>query len=249
MPRAFRIAILTVSVVGLADSGRAQTPPEFDVASIRTTAHGRDANGFSQSSLGTSGPERFEAQNSSLDELIRYAWNLKEYQVAGPRWLNDDKASFDISAKFAPNTPESQVRLMVRALLAKRFHMISHTETKTVNLFELVADKAGAKLTPAGPDEPEGMGSGGGKMKVTHTTLADFAEYISSSMTRPVVDKSGIDGFFSFSLQYSLNDSGSSTLPSLPGAILQTLGLRLNPARGPVTMLVIENIDRAPTAN
>jgi uncharacterized protein (TIGR03435 family) len=51
-------------------------------------------------------PGRLVAENSSLDELIRFAYDLKDYQVSGPVWLNDDSESFDILAKAAPDTAQ-----------------------------------------------------------------------------------------------------------------------------------------------
>jgi uncharacterized protein (TIGR03435 family) len=74
-----------------------QGPPAFEVASVRPTSHGGpDAQGFSRSSAGITGPGHFVAENSSLDELIRFAYDLKDYQVYGPVWLNDKSECFDV---------------------------------------------------------------------------------------------------------------------------------------------------------
>jgi|SRR5215469_2338840 len=76
---------------------QAQAPPAFEAASIKPTQHGRDAQGWSRSSVDVPSPGRLVAENSSLDGLIRYAYDLKEYQVSGPVWLNDDSVCFDTS--------------------------------------------------------------------------------------------------------------------------------------------------------
>src|ERR1700730_18371019 len=76
--------------------------PAFDVASIKPTQHGRNAEGWGYSDQDTPSPGRFVATNSSLDELIRWAYGVKEDQVSGPVWLNDDSVSFDVAARAPP---------------------------------------------------------------------------------------------------------------------------------------------------
>jgi uncharacterized protein (TIGR03435 family) len=77
---------------------QSQTVPAFDVASVKPTQHGRNAEGWSRSSVDIPSPDRLVAENSSLDELIRFAYDLQDYQVAGPLWLNDDSECFDVVA-------------------------------------------------------------------------------------------------------------------------------------------------------
>src|SRR5205085_12571373 len=83
-------------------TGSAQPAPAFEVASVKFTAHGRDASGFSRSSSGIPSPGTFLATNSSLEELIRWAYEIRKYQISGPPWLNDDGESFDINANADP---------------------------------------------------------------------------------------------------------------------------------------------------
>jgi uncharacterized protein (TIGR03435 family) len=173
-----------------------QTQPAFDVASIKPTQHHRDANGFSRSLADVPSPGRFVGENSSLDELIRFAYNLMDYQVSGPKWLNDESVSFDIIAKASPETPKTQMRVMLQTLLRERFKLAAHPITKILPIYELVVDKGGPKLNAAARESRRGISSGGGDMIATRVTMAFFAEVLSRDLKRPVVDKTGLAGAF-----------------------------------------------------
>src|SRR4051794_6874228 len=99
----------------------AQTKPAFDVASVKLTRHGRDASGLSRSSVDYPSPGRFLATNVSLQQCIQHAYNLKQYEISGPDWLNSDEASYDIEAKAPPETSGAEILLMLLTLLAERF--------------------------------------------------------------------------------------------------------------------------------
>ena len=89
--------------------------PAFEVACVKPTAHGRNAEGVSISSdPETPSPGTFVVTNNSLDELIRWAFRVKEYQVSGPKWLNDDSVCFHIEAKVPPGTSRAQLRSCFR---------------------------------------------------------------------------------------------------------------------------------------
>src|SRR5205809_7305906 len=105
----------------------------FEVASIKPTTHKRDANGFSQNDdPQIPSPGRLSVINNSLGELIRWAYQLKDHQLAGPNWLDDDSVSFDIQAKAAPETTKAQMRELLQSLLQSRFSLAFHWQTKTL---------------------------------------------------------------------------------------------------------------------
>ena len=128
-------------------------PAAFDVASVKPTQHGRNAEGLSISyDPDTPSPGTFTVTNNSLDELIRWAYRVKEYQISGPAWLNDDSESFDIEAKMPPATSKAQLRLMMRTLLEERFKLSLHRETRGLPIYELLVAKGGARLEKPKPD-------------------------------------------------------------------------------------------------
>ncbi len=202
-----------------------QTSDSFDVASVRPTAHGgKDAQGFSWSSADITGPGHFAAENSSLDELIRFAYDLKEYQVYGPAWLNDKSECFDVLAKAPASTSEPEMRAMLQTLLIERFRLAAHRESRTLPVYDLIVGKKGARLKPADPAGQKGTSSGGGNMTSTRVTMADFAYALSRQLKCPVFDKTGIAGTFDINLHYSalyntMDEDRASVAPSLFTAI------------------------------
>jgi uncharacterized protein (TIGR03435 family) len=186
-----------------------------------------------------------------LDELIRWAFRVKEYQVAGPKWLNDDSECFDIEAKMPSATPKAQLRLMLRTLLEERFKLMVHRETKTFPVYELVVAKGGPKLDPAKPDAKTGISYDGkfwSQMRSQNTTAPDFANFLSDRLEHPVIHRTGIKTRFAFNLEYRISDN-DTTRPSIFGAIQEKMGLNLKTSKGPVEMLVIDHIERLPTEN
>jgi uncharacterized protein (TIGR03435 family) len=139
-----------ISVCIAAVCAFAQAPvPSFEVASVKRTQHGRTPDGWSHSSLKITGPGRFLATNASLHECIRWAYEIKDYQLSGPDWLASDEASFDIEAMAPPGTPEKQMRLMAQALLAERFKLALHRETRQLPVYLLTVAKKRSE-TPGG---------------------------------------------------------------------------------------------------
>jgi uncharacterized protein (TIGR03435 family) len=221
--------------------------PAFEVASVKLTQHGRDANGTSRSSLGNANPGTFVATNASMEECIRWAYDVKEYQISGPDWLNSDPASYDIVAKAPAGASGREMRLMLQTLLAERFKLALHRETRMLPVYELVTGKNGPKLQAAGPDEKRGISSQGGSVKASGVTMEFFAATLARYIGRPVFDKTGVAGAFDFSFEYSL-DGRDETKPSIFTAVEQ-LGLKLRAAKGPVEVLVIDHAERIPTDN
>src|SRR6266567_6523856 len=118
-------------------------PPAFEVASVKLAHHERTADGLSFSDVKIAGPGRLVAINASLDECIRWAYQVKEYQLSGPDWLNSNNPTYDIEAKAPPETPPPQVRLMLQALLGERFKLKLHSETRVLPVYELVVANRG----------------------------------------------------------------------------------------------------------
>jgi uncharacterized protein (TIGR03435 family) len=223
----------------------------FDVASIKPTSHKRDASGFSQNEdPQIPSPGRLSVINNSLAELIRWAYRLKDYQLDGPSWLDDDSASFDIQAKAPPETTKAQIRVLLQSLLQSRFRLVFHWQTRTLPIYELSVASGGPKLP-----QPK-LGAKPGIQNVSsffvtitaeNTTMPSLADSLAYRLRCPVVDKTGIQNAFSLNLEYSdrLEDVSH---PSVFAA-LQKLGLRLTAAKGPVEVLVVDHIDKRPSEN
>lgn len=188
----------------------------------------------------------------TLRDLIAAAWNLKYYQIPNrPSWIAS--AHFDISAR-APGAvePSREVfRQMLQTMLADRFHLRVHFESKEIPVYALVIANSGHKLKqPDMNSRIGGTSAGAGKIEIiaSHDTLLKLADQLSNSVGRPVLDKTGLDGMFAFRLQFNPSPTAESDLPSLPTALQDQLGLRLEPQNAPIEVLVIDSAER-PTPN
>ena len=159
--------------------------------------------------------------NVSLKECIRAAYRVKDFQVEGPDWLGS--ARFDIVAKLPEGSPRSQVPEMLQALLAERFKLALHRDSREHAVYAMVVAKGGAKLKPAeiappgdpapGPDAGRGetprgaiettLDSSGMHFKASAVPLAALADLVSHWCERPVVDQTGIEGLYDFDLAIS----------------------------------------------
>jgi uncharacterized protein (TIGR03435 family) len=238
--------ILCAAMAGLLPAvAWAQTQPAFEVASVKPTDPAKNAQHWS--SVDVPNPGRLVAENSSLDELIRFAYSMKEYQISGPRWLNDSSVCFDVMARGRPGTSQREMRVMLQTLLQERFHLAAHRESKVLPIYELVAAKSGVKLKEADPAGRSGISSGGGEMKATHVTMGDFAYELSRDVKRPVLDKTGIAGAFDFRLSYERGEDSVSDTAAFLTAVRNGLGLELKASKGSVEVLVVDHIDKVPT--
>src|SRR3954471_18385672 len=136
--------------------GSAACAQTFEVASIKPAAP--QAEGRIMVRMGGD-PGRIDYANVSLRDLVRQAYGVKDYQVVAPDWTNS--ARFDVQAKLPPDTPQDEKNLMMQALLAERFGLKVHKESKDVPIYSLVVGKNGPKLTKA-EDLPPGSADAAG---------------------------------------------------------------------------------------
>jgi uncharacterized protein (TIGR03435 family) len=220
-----------------------------------------------------SNPERIDYRNIQLVEVIRQAYGVtREFESGtGPASIWSER--YDIQAKIPPNTPKNQVPLMLQTLLEERFKLVVHREMKQRPVYALVVGKDGLKITPASP-EPEGTGPqlgntlkgfpGGYRLTFRRGTMARFANNM--RLDRPVVDMTGVEGVFNFTLEYSPDDAlkaapptvdgsagsgagGDPPLPPLRKALQDKLGLKVEPRVIPVNVLIVDHAERVPIEN
>jgi uncharacterized protein (TIGR03435 family) len=218
----------------------------FEVASI----HPAPPQPMGSTSVHRSTDEvRLRYLNVSLLDVIGDAFRLPRRQINGPEWL--DSTRFDIVAKYPEGVGEKKVPEMLRTLLAERFGFKSHEDTKELPVYDLIVLKAGPKMKKL-EDEGNGMSinSDGMKSHVSaKTTMAGFIDFLSAKLDRPIVDQTGLPGAWQFELEYAQENAPESTAPSLFTAIQEQMGLKLSPSRGPVRLIVVDHIDKAPLEN
>jgi uncharacterized protein (TIGR03435 family) len=234
--------------------GHAQTSAlTFEVATIKPAAPSPDGH----THINYPPDDRFSAINVTLLNLMQWAYSMPEKQILdGPSWLGETR--FDIQAKADNgdqfrNLPSSQgndiKRQMVETLLADRFHLKLHQETRTLPAYDLVLAKGGSKLQPS-ESNGKSIGTGRSHFNGQGLTMTIIAEELSQITGRIVVDKTGLTGRYDPKLQWTPDDAASTEaeFPTLFTAIQEQLGLKLEPAKEAIPVLVIDHID-LPTPN
>ena len=224
----------------------------FEAASIKlNTSHGRGGG------INTS-PARIKVVNSSLKFCIQIAWNVEDFQVSGASgWIEDEH--YDIDAVAPAPFIRDEMRVMLKALLADRFGVAVHSETMEKQGYALVVAKNGAKISAA-VDDPRIMfsrtPSGDMTLKAPGVTMAQLAGALSMQLRAMVVDKTGMEGKFDVSFQWTPDQplrlkSGEPAPPpdATPGpsiftAIQEQLGLRLESRKVPTEVIVIDHAQR-----
>jgi bla regulator protein blaR1 len=208
---------------------------------------------------------RFARAAATLRQLVQYAYDLPPLQVTGgAAWVTTSR--FQVDARTERTTTPAQMRAMVRQMLAERFALKAHTDVRERPIYRMVVSRRDGKLGPAiyRIDDAECGGSNsqpcdlavwsGGLtssgMGLQQLAIALFNTSQTSGVDRPVIDQTGLAGMFGFTLMFSSFNAVPhvSGDPSIFTALREQLGLKLEPARGPVELLVIDSVEQ-PTPN
>jgi len=228
----------------------AQTPhPAFEVASVKPAPPQADPNTGSWSPPGRG---RFTADHVSLALLLHLAYGIDDSQIANkPAWLETNL--YDIVAKPEDgiSLTRDELKPRLQDLLQQRFHLVAHIETRSSRGYALVIAKGGPHLTPTKADHFPGfrINVSSGQMRGANWSLPQLAQYLTSAAGFPVVDQTGLPGSYDIAFSYEPNPDADSTLPPLSTALKQATGLLLKPQKIPVETLVIDSVDKTPTAN
>jgi uncharacterized protein (TIGR03435 family) len=327
IPRFIVLAVAACAICsGAVLAQSAQAPPaeqrRFEVASVKPTLSpaelgrlaAQSGTGFQMPSnfgIQTSPGGRFTAGTSTLKQLIAEAFEVKDYQIdSGPAWLTTDY--FDITANAGADATPADVKAMLRTLLAERFGLRTHSDTRQAPVYVLTVARSdgrlGSRLTRATPEcvqqieqrksgtapsptppTPETereqrdrmqsqfkrLASGDSSMTPTCGTAmmmsrangaaailyggmepTSLITRISSELSAPVIDRTGLSGLFDMVLEYTaartfngqasgLDPNSTDPLPPpLIGALQQQLGLRLEKQIGPMPVVIIDAADR-----
>jgi len=225
----------------------------FDVASIRP--HDPGDNRFLVRPPSNGG---FTAAGTTAKFVLMLAYDVQETQViGGPGWFATEK--WDIEARTDDRAGHSvaETRRMLQNLLEQRFSLRLHRETQPLPVYILTLAKNGPKLKTSDPQGSTNVQAGGNSVSVQHGELARMTQLLATVLGRPVVDRTGLTGLYDFSLRWDdapIREGGVPGLdaPAAPGAdhgsiftaIQDQLGLRLEPQRAPIDVIVVDRIDR-----
>jgi uncharacterized protein (TIGR03435 family) len=265
-------------------------PVRFDAVSIKRNTSNAPGN-----FVGSRGAGRFEATNAKLALLFGIVFGVREEFIIGaPGWFASDR--FDVVATMPGGATPAQRSEMIRAMLADRFKLVAHRETRQVPVYDLILARADGRLGPdmkkseldcaainkaarsAPPALPTGPPSPGdvsrcnprmftssnrvNVMNVDGLSMPMLVRMIEPSLSRPLIDRTGLAGDYDVRLRF-VPEPGSSRgtfvspvtgpsgvtlppddVPAIFTAVQEQLGLKIDPQRGPMEVLVIDSIER-----
>jgi uncharacterized protein (TIGR03435 family) len=239
--------------------------PEYDVASVKPNKSGDRMMRIMNR------PDGFSCTNIPLKTLIGNAYGIRQDLISGgPGWV--DSMGFDVEAKVSgedvaafKKLTAGQRNALLEALLADRFHLKIHHETRTLPMYDLLLAKGGSRMkaeppvapSPDAAKDPEAakprgmMTMGSGILKGQGLPVTSIANHLSYIIQATVTDKTGLTGNFDFDLKWTPDDAGPSS-PDASGepnvsiftAVQEQLGLKLQPTKGPVDTLVIDHVEQ-----
>jgi uncharacterized protein (TIGR03435 family) len=218
----------------------------FEAASIRQST---SAESHSNASVDDSG---IVLTNVTLRQCVEAAYNIQDPDLVGPDWLETTR--FDIQAKPPAVHPKEYLQPMLKTLLEDRFQLVAHRETKTIPVYALMIGKDGLKIKEVEPGEPK-TSTSGSRFVGTKVTMNRLAQFLSQMLDRTVVDKTGTQAVFDVDLHFTYEDLAAGAPEQSPGALSiftalqEQLGLKLQSEKLPVEVVVVDHIERVPTAN
>jgi uncharacterized protein (TIGR03435 family) len=246
-------AIAGLGVLCLTAQLLAQVPgPSFEAASIKPSKATDDSSSWN------SRTGYLVMRNQTLNACIRIAYGLKADQITGgPRWLDSDR--FDIEARAASPAKDPELLAMLQTLLDERFQLKQHRSSKLVAGYSLAVAKGGLKVHPVEATGSQRMNWGKGRLLAERASMARFADALTRILGTPVVDATGIPGEYSFQLEWTPEVSQPVAVsadapadipagPSLLTVLQQDLGLKLEPTKAPIDILIIDRAEK-PTEN
>lgn len=245
---------------------------KFDVASVRVADPSEMTTPPpAPGGPGSADPGRATYRSINLRGLLSVAYyGFSSDQIVVPASMSSRR--YDINVTMPTTTTREQFRIMLRNLMAERFHMVTHHVTKEFDGYELVVSKQGSRLKPRAdgqiPSAPPGisfMGRGKGtEISARAQTITDLVPYLNSLLHFHIVDKTSLTVPYDFTLIFSTDFPGSlpqaggqgpaeaispDSPPNIFVALEDQLGLKLEPKKVLLDTIVVDSADQVPTGN
>jgi uncharacterized protein (TIGR03435 family) len=246
------VAHSQIPSVQTSSTAKAEAPaPAYDVMTIKPNISGHGSMGLDTKD------GHFVAHNVSVKQLLQYVYDLNEYSVLGVP-AQFDALRFDIEAKIVEpdldaikKMSSKQEGAMLLPLLTERLQLKTHTETRVLPVYELVVVKGSTKCKLSS-DQTRSGGIGmyfihnNRRIAAHNLPMAAWAKTLADQVHRTVIDKTGLSGNYDFELKWTPDDSPTAQTddaPSIFTAVQEQLGLKLQPAKAPVEVLVVDHIE------
>ena len=255
------VAVIVIWIL-ISPQARAQAKteaPAFEVASIKPAPHYLGGPLRVNSAIE---PNGINFRNVTLRMCIARAYGVKPYQVTGPAWINEER--YFITAKAAGPAKEDVLMLMLRTLLADRFKLAFHRESKEMPVYALVVAKNGHKMKESNAEgETEISGGDGPGIVAASASIDQLTAVLRRHVDLPVLNETGLKGRYNFKLMWSQEEPRStpavagevpvqadpSGAPSIFTAVQEQLGLKLEARRALVEVIVMDRAEKVPIEN
>jgi bla regulator protein BlaR1 len=238
-------------------SGTGQVAPAYEVTSVKVDPDGdinKPVRMFEP-------PNGLAIENMTPELMIREAYGVKSYQIIGaPTWVGEREYNVEAklsdaeAAKLAALTKEGQRAeraMLLQSLLADRFKLSVHHETRQGPALALVVAKGGPKFTEAGADPSKrAVTMGGGEPILDGAPMATFVTLLSQVMGQNVLDHTGLTGKYAFAIpwtpdEFQITTDNVETATSIFTVLPEKLGLRIESVKAPLDMIVVDHVEQA----
>ena len=187
----------------------------------------------------------------SVQTCIKWAYGVQDSQISGPGWIDSDK--FDIVAKADSPATEAQMKQMMQTLLAERFQLSFHRQSKELKAFVLTVAKGGAKVHPAAAPDAESFHQNSANGSVVKSmTIREWGDYISGPLQMAVVDETGLTGKYDFVIDFTpyLPDAHNmdvrrpDSTSILMAAMEDELGIKMETRKTGVDVMMIDRVEK-----
>jgi len=240
--------VLSASAQGALETATNGRKLSWDVVSVKPN------KSLDPSSSMRMTPNGVDLRNATLQMLFLNGFEIKsESQIVGyPSWVNSEH--FDIQAKMDAESAADYRNLkgeegavqwhsLVRQILEERFGMKYHREQRELPVYFLLVAKQGSKLHESAPKESTSSSWSPGKFASHHCRMSGLASSLSGAADRIVIDKTGLTGEYDVELTWA-PDGQPDAGPSIFTAVQEELGLKLEPAKAPLDVVVIDHLER-----
>jgi uncharacterized protein (TIGR03435 family) len=233
---------MIIALVPLGAQNGTTAEPQFEVASVKPSAPGSRGPTIYNPTRG-----RFAIDSITTKALIAYAYDVREFQISGgPNWVGSEE--YNIVAKPQGEPSNEKILAMTRSLLAERFNLTLHHESKEMPVLALTVAKGGPRLHPSEATGGPEVRGGRGRLVARNVTMGMLAAQLAGRvLDRPVLDRTEIAGKFDVDLEWTPVERADLG-PSIFTALQEQLGLKLETQKGVVDVLVIDHVER-PSAN
>lgn len=226
-------------------AARGQTAParpSFEAATIRIAEPARGGGRFTVTG------DRVVLNHTTLLNALARAFGLNfPSQVAGPSWIFSER--YDIVAKAPDHTAKDQILPMLQNLLVDRFQLSLHHETRDLKGYALIAGKSALKIQevkdPATKNDWELKAN---RREAKGMTMAALSSFLSPMLQAPVIEMTGLAGYYDFPLEPTMEETRLDSAPSV-FTVVDQLGLKLESRQIPLDVIVIDRGNKAPTEN